>query len=656
MAFSAVPITDFTAGELTPKFSARWDLAIYQKGCLTLENWMPFSQGGVITRPGTKYLGTTKNNVLGRLQGWRLPSGTCYMLEFTALVLRFWTAAGALFGAPLELVTPYTTAAACRALRFAVDGNTLFIVCEGYAIQKVTWTGSTFTIGAAVIVGNTGVVPFSATGDYPGCIAGFGQRLWFGRSTNDPGTLWASRVGIYTEARAVAWTASTAYEIGDIVSNDTGKLYTCVTAGTSAGSGGPTGTTAAITDGTAVWDYWCASGSIDMTYFERLRYDVEQLEAVASWADPDIPELETVTVYRDLTTADSAMELTLASDTAMTVNELIAGTLLLVSTAGVEYTIPADMTALTPEKLQPSTHNGGAAVSGCLIGDAMLFWQVSATRLREYPVGDATEESVEDLSYHAEHIFTSTGTVVEAAFAVIPWPMVYAVRSDGVLCALAYDRKLGMRAWHRLTCGGGGLVQSVGVTGGTARDAVWTITLRGTQYCVELWDGIEDMTAIPLDAWVNVATAGATVTGLDRFTGTTATIWNVTESAVYTAAVTAGVLTTPAACVGDHLVVGAGFTCTMKTMRIHTEGPYGPGDMRLRQISKVYAEVLTSYPCKLGRVSTAAQLETMPFTGSVSGIYECPFRGASDRDTWVMAIQDEPYRSMILALIPEVET
>jgi hypothetical protein len=54
---------------------------------------------------------------------------------------------------------------------------------------------------------------------------------------------------------APAWAISTAYVVGAVVLNDTNKIYACVTAGTSAGAGGPTGTGAGIVDGTAVWDY-----------------------------------------------------------------------------------------------------------------------------------------------------------------------------------------------------------------------------------------------------------------------------------------------------------------------------------------------------------------------------------------------------------------
>ena len=50
------------------------------------------------------------------------------------------------------------------------------------------------------------------------------------------------------------WKASTAYEVGDKVQNG-GKIYVCDTDGTSAGSGGPSGTGANISDGTTQWDY-----------------------------------------------------------------------------------------------------------------------------------------------------------------------------------------------------------------------------------------------------------------------------------------------------------------------------------------------------------------------------------------------------------------
>lgn len=54
----------------------------------------------------------------------------------------------------------------------------------------------------------------------------------------------------------IAWPASTAVKIGDRCTNDSGKGYVCIQAGTTASSGGPTGTnTVSISDGTAAWRY-----------------------------------------------------------------------------------------------------------------------------------------------------------------------------------------------------------------------------------------------------------------------------------------------------------------------------------------------------------------------------------------------------------------
>lgn len=58
------------------------------------------------------------------------------------------------------------------------------------------------------------------------------------------------------------WSASTAFSLNQQVINDSGKCYKCTTAGTSAASGGPTGTGTGITDGSAVWSY---IGVADMT-------------------------------------------------------------------------------------------------------------------------------------------------------------------------------------------------------------------------------------------------------------------------------------------------------------------------------------------------------------------------------------------------------
>jgi len=61
---------------------------------------------------------------------------------------------------------------------------------------------------------------------------------------------------------ASAWTASTAYALNDEVKNGSNQIYKCISAGTSAGSGGPTGTSSSITDGGVTWQYIKTSNSL----------------------------------------------------------------------------------------------------------------------------------------------------------------------------------------------------------------------------------------------------------------------------------------------------------------------------------------------------------------------------------------------------------
>ena len=80
------------------------------------------------------------------------------------------------------------------------------------------------------------------------------------------GTLAVDGIDYIDERIAPAWSASTAYAVGDRVLNDTGpRTYACTAAGTSAGSGGPTGTAAAITDGGVTWAFVAAGSEIALT-------------------------------------------------------------------------------------------------------------------------------------------------------------------------------------------------------------------------------------------------------------------------------------------------------------------------------------------------------------------------------------------------------
>lgn len=90
-------------------------------------------------------------------------------------------------------------------------------------------------------------------------------------------TAWTDQTVEYTAVAAVAWQASTAYVAGQLVTNDSGKLYYVTAGGTSAGSGGPTGSGAgSITDGGVTWLY-AGPGAAGATASDAILYNLKLL-------------------------------------------------------------------------------------------------------------------------------------------------------------------------------------------------------------------------------------------------------------------------------------------------------------------------------------------------------------------------------------------
>lgn len=75
-------------------------------------------------------------------------------------------------------------------LKYAQNADTMYFVHRGYAPYKLvrnshySWTFGTYTRTSD---------PFTGAGEYPGAVAFYEGRLWYGGSTNKPETLWGSR-------------------------------------------------------------------------------------------------------------------------------------------------------------------------------------------------------------------------------------------------------------------------------------------------------------------------------------------------------------------------------------------------------------------------------------------------------------------------------
>src|SRR5689334_14551755 len=102
MATAAPAQTSFNAGELSPLFDGRADMAKYGNGCSVMENFIPLPQGPAMRRNGSRYVQPTK---VAADQAWFVPfvfsEVDAFQIEFGDGYLRFYTNNGSLLTGPV---------------------------------------------------------------------------------------------------------------------------------------------------------------------------------------------------------------------------------------------------------------------------------------------------------------------------------------------------------------------------------------------------------------------------------------------------------------------------------------------------------------------------------------------------------------------------
>lgn len=112
----AVAQPSFTTGELSPSLYGRIDLARYYTALKTCRNFIVRPYGGVMNRPGLRFVGEVKDSTrAARLIDFQYSTIQTYVLELGHLVMRFYRDGGLIVypvghaqaGQPVELVTPW---------------------------------------------------------------------------------------------------------------------------------------------------------------------------------------------------------------------------------------------------------------------------------------------------------------------------------------------------------------------------------------------------------------------------------------------------------------------------------------------------------------------------------------------------------------------
>ena len=103
MARVSTIVTNFRAGELSPRLEGRIDLDKYGEAAQTLQNMLVFPQGGTTRRPGTYFAGAAKDGGKVRLINFEFSDEQAYVVELGANYMRFFKDGGILTEATVSI-------------------------------------------------------------------------------------------------------------------------------------------------------------------------------------------------------------------------------------------------------------------------------------------------------------------------------------------------------------------------------------------------------------------------------------------------------------------------------------------------------------------------------------------------------------------------
>lgn len=665
MARVAAQLTNFTAGELSPRLDGRVDLAKYPAGCATVENMVIYPHGAAARRPGTQYIAEVKSSAAKtRLIPFEFSTTQTYILELGNQYIRFFRNNGQILsgGSPYEISSPYLTTELFD-IKFAQSADIMYITHPNHKTRKLSRTGHTswslteveFTNGPYLDT-NTSTTTITASAHTVGTGRTFTASSAIFVST-DVGRLVRFRDGY---AKITAFTSTTVVTV-EILKD--------------------TGSSSASTD----WSLGAFSSTTGhpscVSFFEQ------RLVFAATLNNPQTVYFSKSGDYENMdaniggTVADDdAIIYTIASNQVNAIRFMAASRTLIIGTAGGEFTVSGggDNDAVTPTNvmIKKQSNHGAANTDAIAVGNATLFLQRAKRKIRELAYNfDVDGYTAPDLTILAEHV--TEGNIIEMAYQEEPLAIVWCVRGDGELVALTYQREQEVVAWHRHVFGGvfgsgKAVCESVAVI--PKEDSEYELymiikrTIGGaTKRYVEFlntfdFDQTDNTSFNFLDSQLSYSGSSATtISGLSHLEGQTVSI--LANGATHPdKVVSSGQITLDRAV--TKAKIGLSYTSILKTMRIDAGSQNGSSQGKTKRIYEVTARLFESVGVEVG--PDLNNMERVPFRTSAdpmdqgippfTGDKEVEFRGNYDTDGFMIVRQTQPLPLTLLSLYPRLIT
>ena len=672
MARVSVQLTNFTAGELSPRLDGRNDLSKYPSGCKTLENFIVYPHGSAARRSGTQFISEVKTSAnKTRLVPFEFSTTQTYILEFGNQYIRIYKDKGQVQngGSAVEIATPYLTAELFD-IKFAQSADVMYIVHPNHAARKlsrtshINWTltqidftkgpmqdpnTTTTTLNPGQTAVGTGVslVASATTGINGG--AGF--------ASTDVGRFVFLHGGY---AKITGFTDTT---------NVTIEILTTLSASTA----------------TENWRLGAFSDTTGhpstVTFFEQRLVFAGTTEQPQTVFFSKSGDYENMDANIGGTIADSdAIIYTIASNQVNAIRFMTATRTLIIGTAGGEFSVSGGGSdvAITPTNIliKKQSNHGAANLDALAVGNVTLFMQRARRKMRELAYNfDVDGYIAPDMTILAEHI--TEGGITQMAYQQEPNQIIWLVRGDGELVGFTYQREQQVTAWHRHIFGGAfgsgkAVCESVAVipTDDTEYEVYVIIkrTINGaTKRYIEVLNTFDftqtDNTTFNfLDSQLDYnGSATTTISGLSHLEGQTVSI--LADGATHAdKVVSSGSITLDRS--ATKVKVGLSYTSLLQTMRIDAGARDGTSQSKTKRIYEITIRLFESVGVEVG--PDLNNLERIPFRSSANamnqgitpftGDKEVEFRGNYETDGFVFVRQTQPLPLTILSLYPRLVT
>jgi hypothetical protein len=305
--------------------------------------------------------------------------------------------------------------------------------------------------------------------------------------------------------------------------------------------------------------------------------------------------------------ADDGLQFTVASSEGNRIEWMFSQKRLMLGTSGDEWTIgganSGEAFSSTNAQAQKQSSFGSKTMRAILLNDVLLFVQRRGRKVRELTYNFERDGWVApDLTVLSEHV--TQGELVELAFQQQPDAILWAVRGDGQLVGMSYERDQEVVAWHRHTTDGEfeSVATVYGLSG--ADDEVWLVvkrTINGqTKRYIERFkaDNRAKFEAQTKDDWWYLdcakrysGTATATITGLSHLEGKAVSV--LANGAVQPdETVASGQITLDKTY--TKVLAGLPYTSTILPMKFDFDLRDGPTRGRKKRINRVEVSLFKS--------------------------------------------------------------